>query len=163
MTMRIFKSMPLRGISVCFLILATTMSAARAEPTGLIKNAEQADAGLILVVGTRFVGSTPVGTPANAQFTDARIPLAGFNETDHCIDQSALETATAYFNSLGNILAKAGVFYFVPEANVRDAVRMCEKMHGAPPRAWVADQTSIIAYGKVVPALEAPTLEQSLR
>lgn len=121
------------------------------------------DDDLTIVVGTRFVGPTPVGTPANAQFTDARIPLADFNETDHCVDQSALETATAYFNSLGHMLTKAGVFYFVPESNVREAVRMCEKMHGAPPKAWVADKTSIIAYGKVVPSAEAPALEQSLR
>jgi hypothetical protein len=161
--MRIFQSLPLRGGVLFFSIVATALCAARADPGASMQSAGQTGNDLTLVVGTRFVGPTAIGTPANAQFTDARIPLAGFNETDHCIDQSALETATAYFNSLGHILTKAGVFYFVPEANVRDAVRMCEKMHGAPPKAWVADQTSIIAYGKVVPTAEAPALEQSLR
>lgn len=160
--MRIFETV-LRHAVVCLSILAATTPAARAEPPGQAQNTNQADADLTIVVGTRFVGPTPVGTPANAQFTDARIPLAEFNDTDHCVDQSALESATAYFNSLGHMLTKAGVFYFVPEANVREAVRMCEKMHGAAPKAWVADQTSIIAYGKVVPAAEAPALEQSLR
>ncbi len=161
--MRIFQSLPLRTAIVCFSIAATALSAARADPGASTQSGGQTGDDLTLVVGTRFVGPTAVGTPANTQFTDARIPLTNFNETDHCIDQSALETATAYFNSLGRVLAKSGVFYFVPETNVRDAVRMCEKMHGAPPKAWVADQTSIIAYGKVVPTAQAPTLEQSLR
>lgn len=158
-----FNYIPLRGVLTYLMFLAAIVHQAYAEPTGPVGNSEQAQPDLTIVVGTRFVGSTPVGTPANAQFTDARIPLADFNETDHCVDQSALDTATAYFNSLGHMLTKAGVFYFVPEANVREAVRMCEKMHGAPPKAWVADQTSIIAYGKVVPSAEAPALEQSLR
>lgn len=158
-----FNNIPLRGVLTYLMFSAAIVHHAHAEPTGPVGNAGQAQPDLTIVVGTRFVGSTPVGTPANAQFTDARIPLADFNETDHCIDQSALDTATAYFNSLGHMLTKAGVFYFVPEANVREAVRMCEKMHGAPPKAWVADQTSIIAYGKMVPSAEAPALEQSLR
>lgn len=139
-------------------------SITRAEPpAGADQAAGDAGTELTLVVGTRFVGPTPVGTPANTQFTDARIPLTALNDTDHCVDQSSLETATAYFNSLGHMLTKAGVFYFVPEANVREAVAMCERMHTAPPKAWVAGETSIIAYGKVVPAADAPALEKSLR
>lgn len=160
---------PLQTLIVCLLgpwmLIAAAPAALAQSPSSQTDNdaGTASDDTLTIVVGTRFVGPSATGETANTQFTDARIPLTAFNETDHCVDQSALETATAYFNSLGRVLSQAGHFYFVPEADVREAVSMCEKMHGRPPQAWVADQTAIIEYGKVVPAAEASALEQSIR
>jgi hypothetical protein len=117
---------------------------------------------LTLVVGTRFVAPSPTATTARAQFTDARIALSSFNETDHCVDQRALEVATEYFTTLGRVLGKAGHYYFLPEDEIRKAVLMCEKLHG-PPQAWVVEKTKVIAFGKVVPTGDAQALERSVR
>ena len=118
---------------------------------------------LTLVVGTRFVAQSANETSARSQFTEARIPLTAFNDTDHCVDERALEVAKEYFATLGRALGKAGYYYFVPEADIRSAVSMCEKLHGQPPQAWVDERTKIIAFGKVVPTAEAPALERSIQ
>jgi hypothetical protein len=122
-----------------------------------------ADDDLTVVVGTRFVAPSSEGLTAKAQFTDARIPLSAFNETDHCVDQQALEMAKDYFNSLGRLLGKAAQYYFVPDADVKKLVSLCEKQHGRPPQAWVDDKTRIIAFGFAVPTAAAPALERSIR
>jgi len=118
---------------------------------------------LTLVVGTRFVGPSADGVSAKTQFTDARIPLSTFNETDHCVDQKALEVAKEYFTTLGRVMGKAGHYYFVPEAEISKLVLMCEKLHGRSPQALVETKTKVIAFGKVVPTTDAPALEQSVR
>lgn len=118
---------------------------------------------LTLVVGTRFVGSVTDGMSAKTQFTEARIPLSAFNETDHCIDQGALEVAKEYFANLGRVMGKAGHYYFVPETEIKKSVAMCQRLHGHPPQAWVENTTKVIAFGKVVPTPEAATLEESVR
>ncbi len=56
-----------------------------------------------------------------------------------------------------------GLIYFVPEAEIRNSVVMCEKQHGLPPQAWVETKTKVIAFGKVVPTVDAPALEESVR
>lgn len=117
---------------------------------------------MTLVVGTRFV-SPSVQTSARALFTDARIPLSAFNETDHCIDQQALELAKEYFATLGRVLGKAGHYYFVPEDEIKKSVSICERLHHKPPQVWTAKGTRIIAFGRVVPTTEAPALEESIR
>jgi hypothetical protein len=122
-----------------------------------------ADDELTLVIGTRFVTRSAEETSPKAQFTDARIPLSKFNETDRCVDEGALEVAREYFNTLGRTLGKAAYFYVVPEDEVRKSVSMCEKLHKLSPQAWVDGTTTIIAFGKVVPTMEAPALEQSIR
>jgi hypothetical protein len=121
------------------------------------------DDDLTLVVGTRFVAPSANGLSAKAQFSDARIPLSAFNETDHCVDQQALEMAKDYFNTLGRLLGKAAQYYFVPEADVLKLVSLCEKQRGVPPQAWVDNKTKIIAFGVVVPTVDAPALERSIR
>ena len=118
---------------------------------------------LTLVVGTRFVSPAAGELSARVQFIEARIPLAAFNETDHCVDQSALEVAKEYFTSLGRVLGKAGHYYFVPEDAIRKAALMCERLHGRPPQAWVDATTKVIAFGKVVPTADARALEESVR
>ena len=118
---------------------------------------------LTLVVGTRFVTPPASEMSAKELFTDARIPLGAFNETDRCIDQTALEVAQDYFTNLGRVLGKAGHYYFVPEDEIKKAVSMCEKMHGRAPQAWVETQTKVIAFGRVVPTADAPALEGSIR
>lgn len=118
---------------------------------------------LTIVVGTRFVAPPAKELSAKELFTDARIPLSAFNETDHCVDQSALEVAKEYFATLGRVLGKAGYYYFVPEAEIEKAVSMCERMHRQPPKAWTGNKTKIIAFGKVVPDSEAAALEKSVR
>jgi hypothetical protein len=146
--------------------LAQTAPQAPADPgvvadddlTGVV-----ADDDLTVVVGTRFVAPSSEGLTAKAQFTDARIPLSAFNETDHCVDQQALEMAKDYFNSLGRLLGKAAQYYFVPDADVKKLVSLCEKQHGRPPQAWVDDKTRIIAFGFAVPTADAPALERSIR
>ncbi len=90
-------------------------------------------------------------------------PSPRFNETDHCVDQHALEVAKEYFETLGRVMGKAGHYYFVPEAEISKSVSMYEKQHGRPPQAWVDTKTKIIAFGRVVPTEEAPALEQSVR
>lgn len=122
-----------------------------------------ADDMLTLVVGTRFVGPTAEGTSAKSQFTDARIPLSAFNDTDHCVDQSALEVAKEYFATLGRVMGKAGHYYFVPDAEIKKSVAMCERLYGRPPQAWVESKTKVIAFGKVVPTVDAPALEKAVR
>lgn len=120
---------------------------------------------LTLVVGTRFVPA-PDGADApsaHALFTRARIPLSAFNETDHCIDQAALELAQEYFTALGRLLGKAGHYYFVPDDAVEKSAIMCERLHRKPPQAWNSSKTKILAIGRVVPTAEAPALEQTLR
>lgn len=118
---------------------------------------------LTLVVGTRFVAPSQEGSTARAQFTGARIPLSAFNETDHCVDQRALEVAKEYFTNLGRMLGKAGHYYFVPADEIRKSVSMCERLHHRPPQALIDSKTTIIAFGRVVPTLDAPALEKSLR
>ncbi len=123
----------------------------------------ESDDMLTLVVGTHFVAPTADGVSARAQFNDARIPLSAFNETDHCVDQRALEVAQEYFTTLGRVLGKAGHYYFVPEDEIRKLVSACAKLHGGQPQAWVDNRTKIIAFGKVVPTVDAPALEKSVR
>lgn len=121
------------------------------------------DDAVTLVVATRFVASSADDRSPRARFNDARIPLSAFNETDHCIDQQALELAQEYFNTLGPMLGKAGHYYFVANDEVKKAAATCEALHGQPPQAWVSDKTQVIAFGRVVPTEDAPALEQSLR
>ena len=122
------QTLSVRLMVAWMLIAAAPAALAQSPPSQTDSEAGTAsDDTLTLVVGTRFVRPTAIGTPANAQFTDARIPLTAFNETDHCVDQSALETASAYFNSLGRVLSQAGHFYFVPEANVRRRCRCAKR------------------------------------
>ena len=147
--------------SACLLLASTGMAQAQAPPArepGVVP-----DDRLTLVVGTRLVSSSEPGASARSLFTQARIPLSSFNETDHCIDQGALEVAQEYFNSLGRLLGKAGHYYFVPDANIKMIAAMCERMHGRPAAAWAELKTSIIAFGQVVPTADAPTLEKNIR
>lgn len=118
---------------------------------------------LTLVVGTRFVAPTETETSAKAQFSDARIPISTFNETDHCVDERALELANDYFTTLGRALGKAGHYYFVPDDEIRKLASQCEKQHGRPPQAWIDNKTKIIAFGRVVPTADAAALEKSVR
>jgi hypothetical protein len=91
------QTLSVRLMVAWMLIAAAPAALAQSPPSQTDSEAGTAsDDTLTLAVGTRFVGPTAIGTPANAQLTDARIPLTAFNETDHCVDQSALETATAY-------------------------------------------------------------------
>jgi len=120
---------------------------------------------LTLVVATHFVPS-PAGDDApsaHTLFTRARIPLSAFNDTDHCIDQAALEVAREYFTALGRLLGKASHYYFLPDDAVARSATMCERLHDKPPQAWKASKSKIIAVGRVVPSGEAPALEESLR
>lgn len=118
-----------------------------------------------LVVATRFVapadGSGTVSP--RVQFTNQRVPLSAFNDTDHCIDARALETAQEYFNSLGLVLGKAGFYYELPGADIEQFVATCAKLHGHAPQALTAGKTKVIAFGQVVPTAAAPELEQALR
>lgn len=116
-----------------------------------------------LVVATRFVTPSDEEEAPRARFTDARIPLSSFNETDHCIDQRALELAMNYFDNLGRTLEKAAHYYFVPDAELEKAAESCERLHGAAPQAWSGRETGVIAFGKIVPTADAPALEKSLR
>lgn len=127
------------------------------------KSGVSSDDDLTIVVGTRFVSASAQQTSPKAEFDNARIPVALFNETDRCIDESALELAKDYFNTLGRALGKAGYFYVLPESDVRKARFACEKLHLQPPKAWVDDKTKIIAFGEVVPTANAPALEESIR
>lgn len=122
-----------------------------------------ADGDLTLVVGTRFVSPSTNGMSPKAQFTDARIPLSGFNDTDHCIDRHALELAMEYFNNLGPILGEAGHYHFVPDDQIERSASMCEKLHGAPPKVWDNAATKIIAFGRIVPTSDAAALEKAIR
>jgi hypothetical protein len=121
------------------------------------------DDDLTLVVGTRFVASSTDKATARERFASARIPLTSFNETDHCVDQQALEVAKEYFTTLGRVLGKAGHYYFVPADEIKKAVSMCERLHHSPPQAWAENKTEIIAFGQVLPTAEAASLEQSIR
>lgn len=118
---------------------------------------------LTLVVGTRFVSPSSADQSAKALFDAARIPLSSFNETDHCLDKTALEIAQEYFAGLGRALGKAAYYYFIPDAEIKEAVSRCEKMSGQPPQAWAETKTKIIAFGKVVPTADAPALEKAIR
>lgn len=118
---------------------------------------------LTLVVGTRFVTVPDDDASARTLFMDARIPAGSFNDTDRCIDQSALEVAQDYFATLGRMLGKAGHYYFIPESEIKKAAAMCERMHSLPPQALVGANTTVIAFGRVVPTPEAASLEQSIR
>lgn len=151
------------GARLCVCALVLGIGAGRAQSPPSPDTRVVPDDELTLVVGTRFVGPSPEGTSAKAQFDDARIPLSEFNETDHCVDQSALEIAREYFATLGRLMGKAGHYYFVPEAEIKKSVAMCERMHANPPKAWAGSKTQIIAFGKVVPTADAPALEQSVR
>lgn len=118
---------------------------------------------LTLVVGTRFVKPAPAAASAKAQFSEARISTDDFNDTDHCLDQGALEVAKEYFITLGRTLGKAGFFYYVPEPEIKKLIAMCTRLHRSPPKAWVEAETEIIAFGKVVPDADAPKLERAIR
>jgi len=151
-------------LSLWLLLAASSAALAQSPPLQpLIDPGVVPDEMLTLVVGTRFVLPSADGISAKAQFADARIPLSTFNETDHCVDQQALELAKDYFGTLGRVLGKAGHYYFVPDAEMTKLVSMCEKLHGRPPQAWVDKKTKVIAFGRVVPTADAPALEQSVR
>lgn len=145
------------------LLLASVWRASAQSPlagdTGVVS-----DDDLTLVVGTRFVAPPPADDlSAKALFDTARIPLASFNDTDSCVDQTALEVAQEYFAGLGRVMGKAGHFYFVPDDEIKKAVAMCERMHGRPPQAWVDTKTKVVAFGRVVPTTHAAALEQTIR
>ena len=164
-----------RLLGLSAVLLASTIAARAEPPAADAPIAEppvvspQDDHGVVpddlltLVVGTHFVKPTAEGTTAKAQFTEARIPLADFNDTDTCIDQSMLEVAKEYFTTLGRMMEKAGHYYFVPDAEIRKSAAMCERMHQQPPKAWVDGETKIIAFGRVVATEDAPALERTLR
>ncbi len=118
---------------------------------------------LTLVVGTRFVTPSDDTASPRKLFNSARIPLAAFNDTDHCVDQTALELAKEYFTNLGRLAGRAGIYYFVPDEEIEKSVSMCERLYHRPPQAWVDNKTKIIAFGQVVPTTSAPALEESLR
>lgn len=149
-------------MSAAWMLLAGA-SAAVAQSAPSAVHGVVSDDMLTLVVGTRFVSSPANELSARAQFTEHRIALETFNDTDRCVDQTALEVAQEYFNTLGRALGKAGHYYFVPDAEIDKALTMCEKMHGRPPQAWVATKTKVLAFGRVVPTAAAPALEQSIR
>lgn len=144
-------------------LLLAGASAGLAQPPSHTDTGIITDDMLTLVVGTRFVASSADDASAKVLFTDARIPLGVFNDTDHCVDQSALEVAQEYFTTLGRILGKAGHYYFVPEAEIKKAVSMCERLHKSPPQALAGMNAKVIAFGKVVPTAEAAALERSIR
>jgi hypothetical protein len=154
------RSLPLSFVSSVMLLAGVSAALAQSAPadhTGVVP-----DDDLTLVVGTRFVAPPGSDLSARKLFTEARIPLGAFNETDRCVDQTALEVAQEYFAGLGRVMGKAGHYYFVPEDDVRKALSMCERMHG-PPKAWVETKTQVIAFGRVVPTADAPALEKSVR
>ncbi len=161
---RRFGHLFLALFSTWALLAGVSPSCAQSRPLPRLTDpAVVPDDDLTLVVGTHFIAPTTDGVSAKAQFTDARIPLSAFNETDRCLDQTALEVATEYFTTLGRVLGKAGHYYFLPEDEISKAVSMCEKLHGRPPQAWVSGKTKIIAFGKVVPTVDASALEKSVR
>jgi hypothetical protein len=137
--------------------------------SGALAQSAQADPGVVsddmltLVIGTRFVTASRDDDTPRAQFNGARIPLSAFNETDRCVDQQALEVAKEYFTTLGRMLGKAGYYYFVPDSEIRKLIVMCEKLYHQPPQAFVDTKTKIVAFGKVVPTIDAPALEASIR
>ena len=151
------------GLAMLTLAAPPAFSQTRAQAPPLTDPAVVPDDMLTLVVGTHFVTATSDRGSPRALFTDARIPLAAFNETDHCVDQQALEVAKEYFTTLGRVMGKAGHYYFVPEEAIKKAVSMCERLHRSPPKALLDKTTSIIAFGRVVPTAEAPALEASIR
>ncbi len=154
------------AISCAAVTLSSLIALAQTSPPPkrLIDPEAVPDDMLPLVVGTRFVKPSADRTSsAPALFNGARIPLSAFNETDHCVDQSALEVATEYFTALGRALGKAGYYYFVPEEEIRKSVAMCERLYHRPPQAWVDKETVIVAFGRVVPTVDAPALEKSIR
>lgn len=118
---------------------------------------------LTIVVATHFVSAFNEEISPSSQFASARIPLEKFNETDQCIDESALEAARTYFESLGRLLGKVGYYYVVPDADTAKAVAICVKLKGVRPQAWVENKTKVIAFGRVVPTADAPALERSMR
>lgn len=154
-----FSSLALAGLAAWMTLAG--VSAAQSPSTPGSSAAVEED--LTLVVGTRFVSPAADGGSPKAQFADARIPLSAFNATDHCVDQRALELAMDYFSNLGPVLGKAGHYYFVPDAELAKAASMCERMHGAPPQAWVDTKTQVVAFGRIVPTADAPALERSIR
>lgn len=160
------SNLPVVLIGLHLTIGALSASAIQAQPRDqppLSDPGVVPDDMLTLVVGTHFVTASSDRASPRTLFTDARIPLAAFNETDHCVDQQALEVAKEYFTTLGRIMGKAGHYYFVPEDEIKKAVSMCERLHHSRPKAWIDKATSIIAFGRVVPTVEAPALEESIR
>lgn len=116
-----------------------------------------------LVIGTRFAAEQREKRSAKSLFFQSRIPIDAFNETDHCIDQGALDVAREYFTDLGRVLLeKVAYFYFIPDSEVAKLNAMCTRLHKDAPKAWT-ESTKIIAFGKVVPTPDALTLERSLR
>jgi hypothetical protein len=147
------------GLFVIALAAALPATAPLAEDTAGVAPDDQ----LTLVVGTRFVKPAPAAASAKAQCSEARISTDDFNDTDHCLDQGALEVAKEYFITLGRTLGKAGFFYYVPEPEIKKLIAMCTRLHRSPPKAWVEAETEIIAFGKVVPDADAPKLERAIR
>ncbi len=147
--------------SLCTLLVS--VHAALAQPPSPRGPDVVPDDLLTLVVGTRFVMLAEDTKSPRARFVDQRIPLSAFNETDRCIDQRALETAMEYFTNLGRVVGKAGIYYFVPDAEIKKFVVACEKLNRSPPQAWIDQKTGVIAFGQVVPTVDAPALEQSIR
>jgi hypothetical protein len=147
------------GLFVMALATALPPSASHAQGSAGVTPDDE----LTLVVGTRFVKPAPAAASAKAQFSEARISTDDFNDTDHCLDQGALEVAKEYFITLGRTLGKAGFFYYVPEPEIKKLIVMCTRLHRTPPKAWVEAETEIIAFGKVVPDADAPELERAIR
>jgi hypothetical protein len=147
-----------------FVVIASAMMSAHPAAVAQVPGSEfPADSEMTLVTGTRFVTVPTVDTTAKARFMTSRIALSTFNETDHCIDQRALEAATTYFDTFGRELAKAGHYYFVPNSEIAVHAVACEAQHGRPPQAWVPGKTDIIAFGRVVPSAMAAEVEQGIR
>lgn len=153
--------------AVCYALASLSALTAVAQSPSLRK--PLTDPGVVpddmmtLVVGTRFVTPSDDAASPRTLFNSARIPLAAFNDTDHCVDQSALEMAKEYFTNLGRLAGKAGIYYFVPDDEIKKSVSMCERLYRRPPQAWVDNKTKVIAFGQVVPTVSAPALEESIR
>ena len=118
---------------------------------------------LTLVIGTRFVRTDDASLSPDQQFREARVPLADFNDTDHCIDSGSLDVAKEYFRVLGRMLGKIGYYYHIPSDEIARLRQKCEARLGTPPKALAIGGTKIIAYGRVVPDTDAPALEKTLR
>lgn len=116
-----------------------------------------------MVIGTRFVRTEQDNISPGRRFNKFRVPLAEFNQTDHCVDQGSLEIAESYFRTLGRMLEKTGYYYRIPTEDADRVVSSCEARHGEPPRALAQTGTQILAFGRVVPTKVAPALEETLR
>lgn len=160
--MRASSRMSVSLVLLPALIAFASLGRAQSPPANPHDTGVVPDDMLTLVVGTRFVTASEDQSAA-VLFTKARIPLSSFNDTDHCVDQNALQVAQGYFTDLGRVLGKAGHYYFVPDDAVKKAVEACGTQHGRAPQAWVENKTKIVAFGRVVPTDEAAALEEQVR